>query len=353
MTAGAHERGLRPSRVEQRLSDGVMRSLASALDRTLPVPIGVQLRGLIEYGIACGELAPGAQLPSVRELAEAGGVAPMTVSGVYRELREAGVIVTRPGSGTFVAHPTGGAGPGREAIRGLERQIDSLLIHAASMDLEASDVVAIIHARIARLRLRGARPLRIAMVGVFREATEAYAAEIARGLKGSAVVRATTLDELRSARDPADDVDLYITLANRRQEVETIIRSVRPVVGLSFIPSETTRARLAAVDPTARLAIVSVFPEFLALMKPGVLRFTPHVRAVEVALADDPGLAATLERVDVVVHATGAERVLAALPSEVESIEYRHVPDPHAIERELLPVVERLRAGLPMREAFA
>ena len=34
------------------------------IDRDLPVPLGVQLRGLIEYGIACGELRAG-QPPAV------------------------------------------------------------------------------------------------------------------------------------------------------------------------------------------------------------------------------------------------------------------------------------------------
>jgi DNA-binding transcriptional regulator YhcF (GntR family) len=34
---------------------------------------------------ACGELAAGERLPSVRDLAEAVGVAPMTVSQVYRD----------------------------------------------------------------------------------------------------------------------------------------------------------------------------------------------------------------------------------------------------------------------------
>ena len=53
------------------------------VDRELPVPLRTQLQGLIEYGIACGELAPGEILPSVRELAEKVGVAPMTVSQVY------------------------------------------------------------------------------------------------------------------------------------------------------------------------------------------------------------------------------------------------------------------------------
>ena len=41
-----------------------------SVDRDLPVPLRTQLQGLIEYGIACGELVPGELLPSVRELAE-------------------------------------------------------------------------------------------------------------------------------------------------------------------------------------------------------------------------------------------------------------------------------------------
>src|SRR3954452_19537486 len=84
-----------------------MNALASGMnlriDRELPVPLGTQLKGLIEYGIACGELAPGERLPSVRELATGLGLAPMTVSQVYKDLRTSGLIEGRAGSGTFVA----------------------------------------------------------------------------------------------------------------------------------------------------------------------------------------------------------------------------------------------------------
>ena len=81
----------------------LLSDLSAALDRSLPIPLGVQLRGLIEYGIACGELPPGTRLPSVRELAGAGGLAPMTVATVYKEMQENGLIAARAGSGTFVA----------------------------------------------------------------------------------------------------------------------------------------------------------------------------------------------------------------------------------------------------------
>ena len=59
MSGAAPAQKLRSSRLERRPSARVLGNLAGALDRTLPVPLGVQLRGLVEYGIACGELPPG------------------------------------------------------------------------------------------------------------------------------------------------------------------------------------------------------------------------------------------------------------------------------------------------------
>jgi DNA-binding transcriptional regulator YhcF (GntR family) len=340
---------LRTNRLEQRLSARLVGNLASALDRSLPVPLGVQLRGLIEYGIACGELVPGTQLPSVRELADAGGIAPMTVSAVYKELRDAGLIVTRPGAGTFVARRSADAGYDAEALQRIERQMDALLREAEAAGLSAADVSALFSARAARSRARDARKIHVVMVGVFPEATQRYADEIGRQLRGIDSIDAVTINELRSGRTVPEPVDLYVTLANRRQEVEGIVGASAPVMTVSFIPAEKTRTSLAAIDPVARIGILSVFPEFLALMKPGVLRFTPHVQSVEVALTDDSDLPAFLQRVDGVVYATGSERAVEQRPAGVQVIEYRHVPDPHSVQRELLPAIERLRAGLPLR----
>ena len=152
---------------------------------------------------------------------------------------------------------------------------------------------------------------------------------------------AITIDQLKGEGGPATDI--YVTLANRRAEVAALLGPDATVLSISFIPSERTRARLAGVDPLCRLGLVSVFPEFLALMKPGVLRFAPHVASVEAAVVGDPRLDDLLQRVDVVVHATGAEPALASLPPGVEDIEYRHVPDPLSVQTELLPLVDATR----------
>lgn len=53
--------------------------------------------------IAGGELKPGDKLPSRAELAAEHGVSPMTVSSAVRLLRQRGVVITRQGTGVFVA----------------------------------------------------------------------------------------------------------------------------------------------------------------------------------------------------------------------------------------------------------
>ena len=183
--------------------------------------------------------------------------------------------------------------------------------------------------------------MRIAMVGMFQEATKAYAQEIARHLRAGDSIDAMTFATL----DQRDELaaDLYITFANRRSELEAIVAGRAPVTAVSFIPAERTRALLAAIDPLSRLGIVSLVPEFLALMKPSVQRFAPHVASVSATVLADEALPAFLSRVDVIVYATGAEAVLDRLPSGILAIEYRHAPDPHSVQTVLLPQVERIR----------
>ncbi len=52
--------------------------------------------------IAAGDLAPGAGLPSVRQLASQLRINPATVVQAYRELEVEGFVEMRQGAGTFV-----------------------------------------------------------------------------------------------------------------------------------------------------------------------------------------------------------------------------------------------------------
>jgi DNA-binding transcriptional regulator YhcF (GntR family) len=319
------------------------------VDRDLPVPLGVQVRGMIEYGIACGEFAPGERLPSVRELADSLKVAPMTVSQVYGELREAGLIETRRGSGTFVAENGAPQLRPDERLADVQRRLDLLIDEALAIGLRPADFAGMVQSRLFRMNGRERRR-RVVMVGVFAEATRAYARAIEARLGADVVVEPITLDMLKedgSARHRAAAAELIVTLANRRREVVELLPGAR-VATVRFIPSEETRRALAGLDPLTRLGVISRFPDFLPIMKPGVQRFAPHVRMVLAAVVDTPAFEAVIARSDVVVVSTGAESVLDRLRPGTRAIEYRHTPDPGDVDRVIAPLL--VREGGPITE---
>ena len=78
--------------------------LGIRIDTKSGVPFYRQIVEQVKFGIARGELQPGDQLPTVRQLAVDLSINPNTVMRAYRELEIGGVIDTHQGSGTFVSN---------------------------------------------------------------------------------------------------------------------------------------------------------------------------------------------------------------------------------------------------------
>jgi len=74
-----------------------------SIDQASPVPPFEQLRVQLMNQIRSGELAGGARLPTVRQLANDLALATNTVARAYRELEADGFVVTRGRNGSFVA----------------------------------------------------------------------------------------------------------------------------------------------------------------------------------------------------------------------------------------------------------
>lgn len=341
------KRANRSKQLEHEQGEQILGTLAAGLDRDLPVSVGVQLRGLIQYGIALGDLPAGMRLPPVRELAERAGVAPMTVVGVYKELKQQKLIETRGSAGTFVAQTE--SLPGRLNLEKLNPAIDALLALGRSLNVDAAGIAALVNARAGHLRFQTAHGLHLVLVGLFPQATIDYADHIRSHLPEGDSLTWITLDALQSGL-PLPQADIVLTLANRRAEVEAIIGTDIPIVGLSFIPSEITRTRLAGLDPSSRVGIVSIFAEFMALMKPGVMRFSPHVASTAVTMADAPDLDAFIAGVDVVVYATGLDWLADRVGPGQQAFEYRHAPDTTFIQNHILPLLDTMRDGSTTKE---
>ena len=84
------------------------------IDRHSAIPLYQQIVTFLQTQIEAGAIPAETRLPASRELAESLGVSRLTVTNAYAELEAAGLVVSRAGSGTYVAHPLVEPPPGND-----------------------------------------------------------------------------------------------------------------------------------------------------------------------------------------------------------------------------------------------
>jgi GntR family transcriptional regulator len=89
-----------------------------------PRPLYIQVIDQVKRRVSAGDLLPGAELPSIRQLAAELQISVITVKRAYLELERDGVILTRQGKGSFVADQPG------LAAELLDREMRDLLTRA-------------------------------------------------------------------------------------------------------------------------------------------------------------------------------------------------------------------------------
>lgn len=110
------------------------------------VPLYLQIASQIKYLVASGRLKADDELPPIRTLAEDLLINPNTVARAYRELEQAGILIKRQGSGTYVSD-TGTPLAWAERIKLLTDRIDGLLAEARNLDVPIEEVLGLIKAR--------------------------------------------------------------------------------------------------------------------------------------------------------------------------------------------------------------
>lgn len=320
---------------------------ASFIDKSLPVPVGRQLYGLLSYLLSHADFERGTRLPSVRRLSGQLGIAQATVAQVYQDLRDAGLIEMRQGSGAYtkLALPRAPEHSGNA----LRTDIEVLLGKAERMGLSTLALISMVNAQA---RLRQVRSgLTILFVGVFEGPAADYVDSIRPLLSPRDNISLVTLEQLQteaSARAAGAAADLVLTFVHRETELRRLLPDAN-VRGLRFIPSEQTRQALARLDPRARIAAITQLKDYIAIMRPSVQRYAPHVSDIRVTWSYAPDLPQVMAEADVVVYASGADHVAAKARPGVPCFEYRHTPDPAALETELAPYLAELREASASR----
>jgi GntR family transcriptional regulator len=105
------------------------------------VPLHRQLYEQIRRLVASGQLPPGTELPSIRELALKHTINPMTVSKVYARLEAEGVLERNRGKPMTVAAQKRTQAPRASRLQALDAPLESLVLAARQLELAPDDVV--------------------------------------------------------------------------------------------------------------------------------------------------------------------------------------------------------------------
>jgi GntR family transcriptional regulator len=108
------------------------------------IPIYRQLMDQVRRLIAGGQLPPGAELPSVRDLAAQHAVNPMTVSKAYALLEAEGLLERNRGKPMTVTGGRKGAAPLAQRLSQLEPQARDLVAAARQLEISPKDTMALV-----------------------------------------------------------------------------------------------------------------------------------------------------------------------------------------------------------------
>ena len=99
-------------------------------------PIYRQLVEQVQRMVAGGHLQPGAELPSVRSVAERHAINPMTVSKAYSLLEAAGLLERRRGIGMVVAEQSSAPSTANDRIVLLQPALQAAAVQAQQLGVQ-------------------------------------------------------------------------------------------------------------------------------------------------------------------------------------------------------------------------
>jgi len=105
------------------------------------VPIYQQLVEQVRRLVAGGQLLPGAELPSVREMAHEHTVHPMTISKAYSQLEAEGILERHRGKPMRVAALKKNQASVAARLKQIEPQLQQLALSARQLELTPDEVI--------------------------------------------------------------------------------------------------------------------------------------------------------------------------------------------------------------------
>ena len=127
------------------------------IDNASNRPVYRQIIDQIKRDIALGRLVKDEKLPTVRQLAAQLAINPNTIAKAYRQLEGEGIIVTRPGSGAFIANLDSNLS---RAVRKrlLSDELERIAVEAFHMQIDTETLLELFNNAVGKLNVPSKKP---------------------------------------------------------------------------------------------------------------------------------------------------------------------------------------------------
>ena len=221
------------------------------IDPKLEIPIYQQLVDRVRSDIKSGALPAGAQLPTVRELAEELGLARGTIKRAYDELEQAGLVEKVQGRGTFVSYR-----PERPESRKDRAMlaIDQLFEQLGRMGFSINEMGIFLKLKLQELAAQQAN-LKVAVV----ECNPEVLSQLCDQLRQIAHLDIYTflLEEvLTYPYRLQEDMDLVITTREHAEDLGKMMADSRKIAKIALQPQPGCVTRIAKLRPEGTVGIL-------------------------------------------------------------------------------------------------
>jgi GntR family transcriptional regulator len=127
------------------------------IDNASNRPVYRQIIDHIKRDIALGRLIKDEKLPTVRQLAAQLAINPNTIAKAYRQLEGEGIIVTRPGSGAFIANLDSNLSR-TVRKRLLSDELELIAVEAFHMQIDAETLLELFNNAVEKLNVPSKKP---------------------------------------------------------------------------------------------------------------------------------------------------------------------------------------------------
>ena len=303
-----------------------------AINRQSKIPIYLQLKQGLERLVETGIWDVGYQLPPERELAEDLGISRNTVSSAYRALVREKKLVSRQGSGTFVAQEADSAGS-RDDDELLKRVVDLAIDHGLELGFSLDEFLNVCEER-ALTKKSVLQRLKVAFIECNREQLDYFTRELELG-SGVAIVPLffSDLEQwIGGSPERLQDIDLVVTTFFHLDDVKVALSGFSvDILGIALDPDVGTMVRLARMPDHLRLGLVCMSTRFAERVEKSIVGAGILFKELKVCTSGcGQELSRFLQGVDAVIASPGrmkeVERQLQA-DRGVEVIEFIYKPD--------------------------